>query len=133
MTIDGHSGVGRLARRFVVVLTRTGVSVCGAQELLVKDKNSGHVIRTLVFPVTIDGVEYVVSTRPEAAWVKSLRAAHTGELRCGRRQRIVRTARVDDAHAVSAHEAFQRDVPSLLSLEPRSGPAVAFAVEATPT
>jgi len=105
--------------------------VCGAQELLVKDKNSGDLIRTLVFPVTIDGVEYVVSTRPEAAWVKSLRAAHSGELRCGRRHRIVRTARVDDAHAVRVHQAFQRDVPSLLSLEPRSGPAVAFAVDVT--
>lgn len=131
--MDGRRAVGRLLRRLVVGLTRTGISVWGAQELLVKDKNSHDTIRALVFPVTVDGVEYVVSTRPDAAWVKSLRAARTGALRCGHRQRTIRAARVDDGHAMSAYETFQQDVPTLVSLEPTAGRAIAFALETTPT
>jgi hypothetical protein len=130
--VDGHSGIGHLARRFIVGLTRKGVSVYGAQELLVSDKNNGALLRALVFPVTVDGIEYLVSTRPHAAWVKSLRAAGRGELRCGRRQRTSRAVRVADTVAATVHETYQRDVPTWLSSEPAHGPVIAFALSTPP-
>jgi hypothetical protein len=106
---------GRFVRRLVVGLNRVGVSVRGAQELRVKDKSSDAVLRALVFPVSVDDVEYLVSTRPQSPWVKSLRAARTGELRVGRHRRNFHTAPVDDVDALRVLQAFKGRVPPLLS------------------
>ena len=134
VVVSGQSGVGRLAQRLVVGLTRTGVSVRGSRELHVLDKKSGATLRVLVFPVSVEGIEYLVSTRPDAPWVKSLRAARSGELRVGRRRRSFRGTGVDDADVTRLLQTYQRQVPSLLSREPAAGSrAVVFRVDPTET
>jgi hypothetical protein len=125
--VSGQSGIGRLAQRLVVGLTRLGVNVRGARELSVRDKVTGVPIRVLVFPVTVDGVEYLVSTRPDVHWVRSLRKMRVGELRLGSTRLDVRATLVaDDAEATRILRAYQRHVPSLLSREPatKSRPVV---------
>jgi hypothetical protein len=117
--VNGQSGIGRLAQRLVVGLLRLGVNVSGARQLSVRDKVTGATLRVLVFPVTVDGVEYVVSTRPEARWVRSLRKMRFGELRLGSTRRDVRATLVDDdAAATRILQSYQRHVPALLSREP---------------
>ena len=128
--MNSQSGIGRVARRLVVGLTRAGVSVRGARELLVADKESGAPLHALVFPVSVDGVEYLVSTRPDVRWVKSLRKARSGELRLGRHRHTFRATLVDDADATRFVRAYQRRVPSLVSREPVTGSrAVVFRVD----
>jgi hypothetical protein len=122
VVVNGQTGVGRLTQRFVVAMTRLGVGVRGARELSVRDKQTGIPIRVLVFPVTVDGVEYLVSTRPDVRWVKSLRKMRTGELCHGRTRCDVRvTLVVDDADATRILRAYRQHVPSLLSHEPATG------------
>ena len=125
--MNGQSGVGRLAQRLVVGFTRMGMGVRGARELSVWDKETGIPQRVLVFPVTVDAVEYLVSTRPDAWWVKSLRKMRSGELRLGRTRRDVQvTLVVDDLDATRILRAYQQQVPSILSREPatRARPVV---------
>lgn len=117
--MNGQSGVGRLAQRLVVGFTRMGMGVRGARELSVWDKETGIPQRVLVFPVTVGAVEYLVSTRPDAWWVTSLRKMRSGELRLGRTRRDVQvTLVVDDPDATRILRAYQQQVPSILSREP---------------
>jgi hypothetical protein len=119
VVVNDRSAVGRLAQRLVVGLTRVGVGVRGARELSVRDKETSVPIRVLVFPVTVDGVEYLVSTRPDVRWVKSLRKLRSGELCLGRTRRDVRVTPVtDDADATRIVGAYRQHVPSMLSREP---------------
>jgi len=101
-----------------VGLNRAGLSVRGAQELRVKDKRSGAILRALVFPVEIGGLRYVVSARPDAPWVKSLRAAPGAELGVGRRRQTFRATPVEESEAATVLRIFERQVPALLSPEP---------------
>jgi hypothetical protein len=117
--VNGQSAVGRLAQRLVVGLTRVGVNVRGAREFSVRDKETGLPMRTLVFPVTVDGVEYLVSTRPDVRWVKSLRKMRCAELCLGLSRRDVQvTPIVDDGDATRIVGAYRQHVPSLLTREP---------------
>jgi len=130
--MDGQRVVGRLARRLLVGLNRAGLSVRGAQELQVKDKRSGSMLRALVFPVEIGGLRYIVSGRPDAPWVKSLGAVRSGELRVGRHRQPFRASVVAEGEAATVLRVFERQVPALLSPEPTVGArAVAFRVMAT--
>jgi hypothetical protein len=125
--VNGQSGVGRVAQRLVVGLARVGVNVRGARELSVPDKETSLPLRVLVFPVTVDGVEYLVSTRPDVRWVKSLRKVRSGALCLGRTRRDVRVTLVaDDGDAARILRAYEQHVPSLLSREPatKSRPVV---------
>jgi hypothetical protein len=120
--VHSSSSVGRLARRTVVALTRVGVGVRGARELSVRGKDPRVSLRVLVFPVTVDGVEYLVSTRPNVPWVKRLLTMRCAELRLGRTRREVQVPVVVDADdAARILRAYQQRVPSLLSRETDSG------------
>jgi hypothetical protein len=122
VVVNDQSGVGRVAQRLVVGLTRVGVGVRGARELSVRDKQTGRPIRVLVFPVTVDGVEYLVSTRPDVRWVKSLRKMRCAELCLGRTRRDVKvTLVVDDADATRILRVYRQHIPSLMSREPATG------------
>jgi hypothetical protein len=117
--VNDRSALGRVAQRLVVGLTRVGVSVRGARELSVRDKQTGVPLRVLVFPVTVDGVEYLVSTRPDVRWAKSLRKMRSAGLCLGRTRRDVRvTPVVDDAASTRILRAYEQRVPSMLSREP---------------
>jgi hypothetical protein len=112
--MNGRNAFGRLAQRLVVGLTRVGVR--GARELSVRDKETGIPLRVLVFPV--DGVEYLVSTRPDVRWVKRLRKMRWAELCLGHTRRDVRVTPVaDDADAARILGAYRQHVPSVLSRE----------------
>jgi deazaflavin-dependent oxidoreductase (nitroreductase family) len=71
--------------RVVAGLTRLGVSVYGSRVLEVKGRKSGQWRQTPVNLLHVDGVEYLVSPRGQAQWVKNLRASGVGRLRVGRR------------------------------------------------
>ncbi len=78
--------------------------------------------RVLVFPVSVDGGEYLVSTRPGAPWVKSLHPGAPAELRVGRRRRTVRATPVHDADTTRFLQAYYAHVPRLLAREPSNAP-----------
>jgi hypothetical protein len=103
-----------------VGLTRAGLSVRGSQELLVRHHRTDSVQRVLVFPVSVDGADYLVSTRPDAPWVRSLHPGSPAELRVGRRRRSVRAIPIHDADTAKFLQAYYRHVPRLLVREPPS-------------
>jgi hypothetical protein len=76
--------------------------------------------RVLVFPVSLDGADYLVSTRPDAPWVKSLHPGSPAELRVGRRRRSVRAISIQDADTRRFLRAYYAQVPRLLVREPPS-------------
>ena len=116
--MDGQTTIRKLVRRLLVGLNRAGLSVRGAQELRVQDKHSRATLRALVFPVEIGGLRYVVSGRPNAPWVKSLRAAHTGELRVGRHGQTFRATAVGEGEATTILRVYERQVSPWFSAEP---------------
>ena len=134
VVVSSQGGVRRVGERLVVGLTRAGVSVRGARELSVERSSGGDPLRVLVFPVSVDGVEYLVTNRPDARWVKRLRAAGSGELRVGRRRSHFRATEVAAADATRFLQQYQRQVPSLLAREPATGArAVVFRIDAEPS
>ncbi len=76
--------------------------------------------RVLVFPLSVDGTDYLVATRPGASWVKSLHPGAPAELRVGGRRRKVRATPVHDADKARFLQAYYAQVPRLLTREPAS-------------
>ena len=76
--------------------------------------------RVLVFPVSVDGADYLVSTRPDAPWVRSLHPGSPAELRVGRRRRSVRAISIQDVDTRRFLQAYYAHVPRLLVREPPS-------------
>jgi hypothetical protein len=58
--------------------------LAGTRPLTVRRRRSGGAQRVPVIPVSVDGVQYVVSSRGESEWVRNLRAAGTGSLGDGK-------------------------------------------------
>jgi hypothetical protein len=134
VVVSGQGGVRRVGERLVVGLTRAGVSVRGARELSVERSSGGDPLRVLVFPVSVDGAEYLVTNRPDARWVKRLRAAGSGELRVGRRRSRFRATEVTTADTTRFLQQYQRQVPALLAREPATGArAVVFRIDGEPS
>jgi len=113
-----RNGLRQPLQRLVVGLTRAGLSIRGSQEMLVRHRRTDSVQRVLVFPVSLDGADYIVSTRPGAPWVKSLHPGTPAELRVGRRRRSVRAVPVQDADTTRFLRAYYAQVPSVLVREP---------------
>lgn len=55
----------------------------GSERLTVAGRTTGRPQTIPVIPITVEGVDYVVSTRGESQWVRNVRAA--GELIVGKR------------------------------------------------
>lgn len=106
----GYRKLGRAARvlnGMVAVLARTGISLRGTRLLEVRGRTSGQLRRTPVNLLTLDGREYLVSTRGEAQWVRNLRAAD-GELylRLGRGRQRYLASELADADRVPVLRAY---------------------------
>ena len=128
-----RDAAARLSRRLVVGLTRLGFSVRGSHELLVRDRKSGAILRALVSVVSVDGVDYLVSSPPNRPWVKHLRAARVGELRVGRHRRSFRATPVALPDWSPVLRAHRRRVSTLISHASETGVAspecVAFRID----
>jgi deazaflavin-dependent oxidoreductase (nitroreductase family) len=86
--------------RAVAGLTRIGVSVYGSRILVVVGRTSGLARSVPVNVLTYEGSRYLVAPRGTTQWVRNLRAAGEGELRCGRRTEQFRATEVPDADKV---------------------------------
>lgn len=64
----------QLLNRFVVRLTRLGVSVWGSRVLEVRGRRSGVARRVPVNLLTVEGRQYLVSARGHGEWVRNVRA-----------------------------------------------------------
>jgi hypothetical protein len=69
---------GSIARKM-----NNGLARLGAPSVAIQGRRSGKLRRTSVIPVTVEGRQYVVSTRGDSDWVLNLRAAGHGVLRRG--------------------------------------------------
>lgn len=86
----------RLVNPLVLWLSRRGLSLYGAQELLVRGRQSGEWRRTPVNPMRVGGANYLVAPRGHVQWTHNLRAAGEGRLRLGRRSRRFTAVEVPD-------------------------------------
>ena len=80
----------------VAGLTRAGISVYGSRILVVRGRSSGLPRSVPVNVLTYEGNRYLVAPRGTTQWVRNLRAAGAGELRCGRRTEHFRAAEIAD-------------------------------------
>ena len=63
-----------VANKLMAGLNRMGISVRGSRVLEHRGRKTGEVHHTPVNPLTIDGVEYLVSPRGETQWVRNVRS-----------------------------------------------------------
>ncbi len=88
---------------FFAWLTRRGVGIRGARVLHIRGRRSGAWHTTVVNPLTVDGVRYLVAPRGTTQWVRNLRVAGEGRLQLGR-----------TVEAFVADELADEDKPELL-------------------
>lgn len=89
-------------------LTRHGVSLFGTRLLHVTGRKTGQVRTTLVSPVVVDGVEYLVAPRGHTQWVRNLRASGRAELTLGRRSWRFVAEELSDDEKVPVLRAYLR-------------------------
>jgi deazaflavin-dependent oxidoreductase (nitroreductase family) len=94
--------------RFVVVLTRLGISVWGSRELRVRGRTTGEWRTVPVNLLTHEGERYLVAPRGTTQWVRNIRVAQGGELRVGRRVEPFRATEIADAAKVAILRAYLR-------------------------
>lgn len=94
--------------RFVVALTRAGISVWGSRELRVRGRSTGQWRVTPVNLLTHEGNRYLVAARGQTQWVRNLRIAGSGELRVGRRIEPFRATEVADEDKPAILRAYLR-------------------------
>ncbi len=83
---------GRAARAGNVLIRRLaelGISIAGTRALRVRGRTTGKFRGVVVNVLTVDGVDYLVSTRGNTQWARNVRAAGVAEVgpRWRRRQR----------------------------------------------
>lgn len=81
------------------LLVKLGISPQGAHLLTVAGRKSGKNMTTPVNPMTLDGIEYLVSPRGNTHWARNIRVSEEGTLRLGRKKRTVHVVHelADDA------------------------------------
>ena len=92
--------------RLVALSTRQGISVLGSRVLAVKGRKSGEWRTTPVNLLTHDGRRFLVSPRGVTQWVRTLRAAGTGELRLGGRAESFRGRALTEEEKVPVLRAY---------------------------
>ncbi|MFZ6004816.1 MAG: hypothetical protein ACOYXM_12895 [Actinomycetota bacterium] len=85
-----------LANRSLGWLARRGFGPRGLRELAVPRRTSGGWQRLPVNLLDLDGARYLVAPRGETQWVRNIRVAGGGELRCGRKVERIRVIELRD-------------------------------------
>ena len=80
----------------------------GSRELRVKGRTSGEWRTVPVNLLTFEDQRYLVAPRGQTQWVRNLRAAHTGELRVGKRVETFRGIELADADKPAVLRAYLR-------------------------
>lgn len=73
----------RVGNRVIRGLAEAGISIAGSRALTVRGRRSGQPRHVVVNVLSVDGVDYLVSPRGQAQWVRNARAA--GEVEVGPR------------------------------------------------
>src|ERR1700753_771388 len=93
----------------VAGLTGLGISVLGSRILAVRGRKSGEWRATPVNLLGIDRQRHLFAPRAHTQWVRTLRVAHTGELRLGRRaEPFAATELTDDEKPAILRAYLQR-------------------------
>lgn len=87
-----------------------GLARIGAPSVAIPGRLSGKLRKTSVIPVTVEGRQYVVSTRGDSDWVLNLRAAGHGVLRRGWGSKPFRAAEVTDTERERVVGHYRRKV-----------------------
>jgi hypothetical protein len=116
---DGSTGGGEevrlppwlgVANRVIIGLQRLGLAIGTMHTLTVPGRRTGLPRTTPISPLSVDGVEYVVSI-PGTEWVKNARVSGSGVLARGRRKETVRLVELDQAERAPILRAFPKKVP----------------------
>ncbi len=85
-----------IAGTLMILLTRLGISMGGANTLTVAGRKTGEPRSVPVNPLDHDGARYLVAPRGNTEWVRNLRAAGEGELRLGSKRETIKATEVLD-------------------------------------
>ena len=102
MTERNYIQPGKFTRGMNNWLAKVG----GMTAVAIPGRKSGEMRLTSVIPVTVEGKQYLVSTRGDSDWVRNLRAAMRGELRKGRKAQAFTAVEVtgdEREHVVTAY------------------------------
>ena len=108
-----YKAPGRFTRRvfnpLVSGLVKLGVSAKGAGVLSVRGRTTGEWRSTPVNPLTFEGEQFLVAPRGETQWVRNLRVAGSGRIRCGRRTEDFTAVELDDAAKPTVLRAYLQE------------------------
>jgi len=107
--------------RVLLALQRTGIRALQLDVLVLPGRRTGKLRRTPVSPMEWNGVRYLVSGFPGAAWVRNARAAGVGVLRRGRAHERVRLVELPPDEARLVLGEFPVRVPTAISIMVDSG------------
>jgi deazaflavin-dependent oxidoreductase (nitroreductase family) len=82
----------------------------GGTAVAIPGRKSGVMRLTSVIPVTVEGKQYLVSTRGDSDWVLNLKAAGTGELRKGRKSQPFTAIEISGEERDQVIEAYRKKV-----------------------
>lgn len=90
----------------ILLATKLGLALGGANSLTVKGKTSGEPRTVPVNPLTLNGAEYLVAPRGETHWVRNLRASTEADLTLGRKHRHIRTVELSESERPAVIAAY---------------------------
>ncbi|WP_246257710.1 nitroreductase family deazaflavin-dependent oxidoreductase [Amycolatopsis anabasis] len=111
----------RTFNRAVKVLNRIGLRMGPVSLLTVPGRRSGQPRTTPVTPFEVDGRRYLFGGLPGADWVRNARAAESGTLTSGRRERRVRLVELPVAERGPILREFPVKVPNGVAMMIKAG------------
>jgi deazaflavin-dependent oxidoreductase (nitroreductase family) len=90
----------------VAGVARAGINVAGVCVLEVPGRSSGHLWRTPVNVLTVNGERYLIAPRGQTQWVRNLRASGRGRLLIGRRAESFTATEVPDGERAPLLRAY---------------------------
>ena len=90
----------------VAGMARAGINIAGVCVLEVPGRSSGHLWRTPVNVLTVNGERYLIAPRGQTQWVRNLRASGRGRLLIGGRAESFTAAEVPDGERAPFLRAY---------------------------
>lgn len=94
---DEPHAAAKAANTLIRWLAEIGISIAGTRALRVRGRKTGRLRGVVINVLTVDDLDYLVSTRGTTQWVRNVRAVGEVEMGPRWRSRRVGAIEVDDA------------------------------------
>jgi deazaflavin-dependent oxidoreductase (nitroreductase family) len=107
--------------KFMIAMQRLGIPTGPPMVLTVPGRKTGRPRSTPMTPFTLDGQLYAVAGFPDSDWASNARAAGSGTLRKGRKERRIRITELSADQARPVLRVYPAEVPVGIGFLKRAG------------